>query len=51
MSRAVHNTHMKLPMDVWLRARQQATVEHKNMTELVTEALEALLASRNNKKE
>lgn len=42
---------MKLPMDVWLRARAQAALEKKNMTKFVTEALETHLAARNSETE
>ena len=48
MSQEIHNTHMKLPKPLWLRARQVCGIESKNMTQLVTEALELLLATRNN---
>ncbi len=41
-----HNAHMLIPEDLWKRAKHEALLDGKSMTQYVCEALAAKIATR-----
>jgi hypothetical protein len=50
MNKEVHNAHMRIPKDLWDRARKEATKGFHNMTQFTVMALEQALKRRKKSK-
>lgn len=46
---SVHNTHMLLPKELYIKVRELAALEGTTVTRLVVEALDSLLRRRKKK--